>query len=182
MYGVNGRLYHSVNGGSIWTPIDTISQNLCVAVDTVGTIYVGTQSSILISTDHGTSWTDIQFRKTRSIEVINDELYAGCDSGIYRRSGKTWTRLYDAFYIDAIAQSPFHELFLQSEGYLYKSIDSGKFWKKTYSTNYQITQFAFSTTHDVYVALAKDQGGNIDHSTDDGATWDGARSDLAQHS
>jgi len=175
MYGLNGRLYRSNDEGNSWSIIDTLAGELSLAIDSGGAMYVGTVSKLLRSTDAGASWTDLLFRGCTALEIHEGSLYAAADSGLYRTSdqGLNWTHLYtNVRPITNVAFSKNGDIFLRQGGSLLRAHNGATNFVEVYRNSNAITGIAFIAPNDIYLTIAKDVGGNLDHSTNGGDSFD----------
>ncbi len=177
IYGLNSRLYQSFDQGSNWILFDSLSGEHSFAIDSNGVMYVGTATKLMRSLDTGVSWTDLSFRGCTSLEIHDGSLYAAADSGLYRTSdqGLNWTHLYTSSVpITLIAFSSNGDIFLRQGGSLMRAHNGSPTFSEVYRTNYTITGIAFIPPRDIYLSIAKDVGGNLDHSTNGGDSFDAA--------
>ena len=96
----SGRVYHSTNNGTSWTPVSSGLSNTTVYTFTVSgnTIFAGGTSGVFRSTNNGTSWT------AETSGLSNNYIYSFCASssslfagtyggGVFRsfNNGTSWT-------------------------------------------------------------------------------------------
>ncbi|HEX9971473.1 MAG TPA: T9SS type A sorting domain-containing protein [bacterium] len=98
-----GGIFRSINNGDNFVACNNNLTNLIVystAINSVGTIFVGTAGGVFRSSDNGDSWTQINTDLTSySINAIainkSDHVFAGTPGGVFRSidNGDNWTKI-----------------------------------------------------------------------------------------
>ena len=98
----DGGIFRSVNFGTTWTriwPSSTSNGAPCAYLQKAGTLFFGTISGVLISSDQGATWTSSSGGQTgqaiqvKCFESIGDTIFIGTRKGLFRsvNSCTTWT-------------------------------------------------------------------------------------------
>jgi hypothetical protein len=174
LFALQNKLVTSNDEGNTWSTIFAQPGLTAFAIDSTGRMYAGCDTAIFTSTDNGSNWSDKKLRKVHAIEVSTSGLLIGCDSGLYISTDKggSWDLIFKEGAVDQIAPATGKTIFIKSGGSLYRTIDLSKF-EEVYRTQYQITQIAIDGMDGIYLSIAKDLGGSVEHSTDYGASWNG---------
>ena len=167
----NGEILTSTDYGETWTslgehpkgqPIGIVITDEVIGTEADRTLNLGLVEGVFRSVDAGKSWIplnngNLKNRKIRAITAVENTLFAGTDSGLYRLSANTWEKLSinqtdmpgDNFSIHALAVDE-HRLYVatgdeltnqnqrgrqfkssmtgSSEWSLYRSTDQGDTW------------------------------------------------------
>ena len=90
------QVHASTDGGATWSSLGTRPEGeLIDVVMTDEVFYLGLDDGIFRSVDAGKSWTSLNNealadRKIRAITAIENTLFVGTDSGLYRRNSEGW--------------------------------------------------------------------------------------------
>ena len=93
------QVHASTDGGATWSSLGTRPEGeLIDIVMTDEVFYLGLDDGIFRSVDAGKSWTSLNNealadRKIRAITAIENTLFVGTDSGLYRRNSEGWNLL-----------------------------------------------------------------------------------------
>jgi photosystem II stability/assembly factor-like uncharacterized protein len=180
--GVNGGVFRSSNAGKTWAYSPQPYRVRAVAVAGKG-VFAGTEDNgVFLSTDSGTSWTNVSNGLPRdcgvlSLTVSGNNLVAGCiysngpPLGVYLSSdgGRSWV---PGGALGGYVMSLFSNGSVLLAGTLqgvYRSLNDGLSWARTNSevSNHAAGSFAAIGTN----LFAGTEGGGIFLSTDKGASW-----------
>ena len=131
-------IYRSTNNGVNWIQINSGLTNLtigCIA-ELNGNLYLGTNGNgVLMSSNSGDAWitTGLDYWYINSLAVINNVLFAGANSGIFRSTnyGANWTIENTGLQNNYIwsLRAIGTNLFAGTEsGGVYLSTNNGNFW------------------------------------------------------
>ncbi len=196
----NGQVLASTDGGLTWTPTNTVAtaaNGLAVHPTDPDTVWAATSRGAAISTDGGVTWTlrnsgispapgggSIPLSVVIDPSDGNTIYLAGISMGVYKsiNAGILWERASIGLP-GAPANLNCRQLIITSSAILYARIDSNGVYKTTDSaatwadsstglSSLTTTSIAFdpSDITKLYVGSA----GNVDRSTDSGATWTAA--------
>ncbi len=92
------EVFASADRGETWNPLGTRPEgHLIGSAITDEAFYLGLVDGVYRSTDTGKSWTriydDLGERKIRAIAAVENTLFVGTDSGLYRRNSDGWEQL-----------------------------------------------------------------------------------------
>ncbi len=173
MYGVNDRLFQSLDEGRSWIVFNNQGGEQCVAVDSTGDLFVATSSALFVSIDTGNSWVDLKFRGCTAVEIHDGAVYTASDSGLYRSTDKglNWTHLYSTtLTISKIAFASSGQIFIVQRGTLTRFQSDGTGAKVIFPTSYVISSIYTAPPSKVFLTIAKDVGGDLEVSSDNGDT------------
>jgi len=191
----NGELYKSQDNGTNWELIYSGNSGQTIEWDLTykQTLYMGTYSGIMKSTDGGYNWEEISLEELNTAEVTSivqnpdnpDVMYAGSRDGYgvfksYDR-GNTWQPAVDGFYntwfyYNGLAQDPANVNILYAATYyngLFKSIDDGGSWEKLPESpgsdyDYYAVKVSESNSSTIYASGYR----RFHKSNDAGQTWE----------
>lgn len=113
---IGTQLFRSADGGASFTVVPGISDTRDVAVTPSGSVFVATDSGVLVSTDQGLGFNDAG-RPPVGITTLYtslsepDAVYAiefrnGGQGGLHRFDGSEWTKLFDDEFSHGVAVDP----------------------------------------------------------------------------
>jgi len=141
----------------------------------------GTEGSVFLSTDNGTSWAPVNTPFSRFSQMVQSggNTFAGTDGGVFLSidSGKSWTEVNAGLtqtHINALAVIGTN-LFAGTDGGVFLSTDNGISWTavNTGLTDLGILALAVSGTN-----LFAGTGGGVFLSTNNGTSWAAANDGL----
>jgi photosystem II stability/assembly factor-like uncharacterized protein len=182
-------LCRSTDGGSSWTPLDSLNTAgtsvLCIVIDKAGYVYVGTGNGIYRSTDDGEHWSHFGMAGSQVDGMaVNDSghVFAGTSYAVYRSTdgGANWTPLPTGGGTRTVAIGDSGYIFagrLEGGGIL-RSTDNGNSWDFVYP---QVVSVTFASTPLFAgngTAYFPTWGEGVLKSTDYGATWNHSNTGL----
>jgi photosystem II stability/assembly factor-like uncharacterized protein len=179
-------VFRSTNDGTIWTMISDNTEAFALCVDSAHSVYAGTYSGIIRSTDNGITWSSassgiafpvVSCLATDSAGTVYAGIFRG--GGVFRSTdnGGSWTERNTGLFepwISALTVTQTGQIFTGTYSCgAFASTDGGDTWSS-------ITDRANNFQSDV-MAMAVDSSGNLlDYcgqglmrSTDGGVTWNG---------
>ncbi len=183
---ISGGLFLSTNFGTSWTNTGLPTTYIYSLAATDGNIFAGTLSGIFISTDNGTTWSQVNTGLISTIvnafAVRGANILAGTYyGGVYRSpdNGINWTQVNAGLtnkwiYAFAVRGS---NLFAGSYGSgVFLSTDTGSSWTQISNglTNGNVLSLLATDTN-IFVAT---HGGGVYVSTNDGSNWTQANNGL----
>ena len=137
----NTPSYYSTDGGQKWRQIMDFSFSInsvfCITEAPDGSIWFGTNRGLIVSRDHGYTYTAFANMK-KSISAImfdsNGNVYLGTSGGLYKSTngGNDWAQVnlpYPGSSVLAIGMNSKGHIFAGTSTYLYHSVDAGISWE-----------------------------------------------------
>ncbi len=113
---IGTQLFRSADGGLAFTVVPGISDARDVAVSPSGSVFVATDSGVLVSTDQGQGFNDAGRPPARITTLYSsasepDAIYAiefrnSGQGGLHRFDGSAWTKLFDDQFAHGVAVDP----------------------------------------------------------------------------
>jgi photosystem II stability/assembly factor-like uncharacterized protein len=172
IYALNGQLFRSNDNGSSWSIVFAQKKQTSVAVDSSGVLFASTTTALFRSADGGNNWSDLAFRGCTALEIHNGALYAAADSGLFRTTdqGLNWSRIYPTtIAISKIAFAANGAIFIAQHGALRRLSSDGTNAKVIFPTSGEISSICTTPPMNVYLTIAKDVGGSVEISSDNGS-------------
>jgi photosystem II stability/assembly factor-like uncharacterized protein len=179
------EILSSTDNGANWKSHELNTGVHGIIIDSVGKIFVSTDSGLFISNDNGSHWHNVSSIWLGRITFgKKGTLIAASDKGIVRSTdeGNSWTpcNISNAF-IQSLCVDQKGKIFAGSGTYrtigspygdgLYSSIDNGNIWERNNISNNEaldITCLAISPKNEIFAGTAQ-QG--IFRSINEGITW-----------
>jgi hypothetical protein len=183
----NTPSYISYDMGIKWRPIEsflfTLQNVNCITEHPNGTVYFGTNSSILKTSDNGKTWEKVKNSPANVNSIVikgNGCLLAGTAGGLYTcgQSDTIWNRLSTGGFtlpIQSIVRNSKGEIYAAASNDYYKSSDDGIHWgslKKT-ADEWVNLIFLLISKDDKVVGIKGIQGfgGNLSYLHEQDTTW-----------
>lgn len=173
-------LFKTINAGLSWTPLtDQLPQEVYISKmlpSNPNTVFIGTNSGVLKSTDGGITWNDTSLTsiKTNALIIKPDNentIIAGTESGIYRSTdgGVSFTQVKLTSKVEELRVHPTNPEIMYagtngSSSQFFRSIDGGATWtENTFFTQGAFIKIAVTQAKPNYVYVINSR----DHLGDD---------------
>ena len=159
----------------------------CIAANTNGDIFAGSENGLFRSTDGGVNWTKLEnFLNDGYVETLainnNGNIFAGVagasNSGVFisNDNGNNWNQIEQLGenQVNTIIISKSGEIFV-ANGAIFESTDNGNNWSSISDsiTSGQVTAFAINNNGDLYAEVDNYVygSGSLYRSTNSGKSW-----------
>ena len=182
-------VYKSSDGGARWTAVTVFTNQPVNTLLSIGTnLYAGTfQDGVFLSTDRGTSWTDMNNGLEGTAKNVNElyfdgtALYAGTNGTGLSKSidgGASWTATSLKNEMVQTILSVDDALYVGCWSGVYKSTDSGTSWTLINNGLMSKESKEVQTLHSVGSVLYVGTNAGVFTSPDGGANWTPANNGL----